>query len=70
MLRATLLPSPTKTSVLPFSPPNVSRIVSRSPSAWQGCDRSDSPLITGTREFAANSATVACVNVRSTTPST
>ena len=45
----TLLPSPTNASCRPRSAPRCSRSVSRSASAWHGCSRSESALMTGTR---------------------
>ncbi len=63
-LRATLLPSPMKTTRAPSIEPRCSTTVRMSPSTWHGCRRSVSPFTTGTVAFAASSSTRLCLNVR------
>ncbi|MCY1398493.1 hypothetical protein D9M71_135260 [compost metagenome] len=64
-----LLPSPIQATVLPWILPRCSRKVCMSARSWQGCRSSDRPLITGTREWAANSVSVLWAKVRIITAS-
>ena len=69
---ATLLPSPTYATTTPrrSAPrPLRSRMVKMSASPWHGCDRSESPLMTGTPLNFANSSMVSCAFTRRTTAS-
>ena len=54
----TLLPSPTHAATRPSVRPKRSRMVKMSARSWHGCSRSESPLITGTVAWAANSSIV------------
>src|SRR3990172_3019072 len=66
----TLLPSPTQASrVRDRSSPRSHR-VKKSAMAWQGCSRSDKPLITGTEAWRASSSTVRWEKTRAVTMST
>ncbi len=56
----TLLPSPIYARSIPLSLPRTSWMVNRSDITWQGCSKSDKPLITGTSEFFASSFRVSC----------
>ena len=67
---ATLFPSPMYASFNPLKCPFTSLIVSRSASAWQGCEISVKPLITGIDACSANSFTIACEFARIIIPST
>ena len=67
---ATLLPSPTQATTWPATGPRCSSNVIISAINWQGCDLSVSPLITGTVAFAANSANLPALSVRSMIAST
>ncbi len=60
----TLLPSPSQRVRARGSALPLSTIVSRSATIWHGCDRSVSPLITGTLAYSANSSTLAWSSVR------
>ena len=67
----TLFPSPTNASGTPRrSGPSTSVAVNRSASAWHGCSRIVSPLITGIEARAASSTTTSCGPVRAMIPST
>src|SRR5690606_11907170 len=61
-----LAASPTYARVRPAVPPNRSRTVSRSASAWQGWNPSVSAFTTGTRDPAATSASRSSPKVRIT----
>ena len=65
----TLLPSPSHAQRDPFNDPRRSITVIMSASNWHGCDRSVSPLITGTAAMSASSSALACAPVRITTAS-
>ena len=45
-----------KVTFVPLTLPNFSRTVSASAMAWQGCQRADSMLITGTLAYFRNDA--------------
>ena len=66
----TLLPSPTQARrIAPRSMPR-SQSVKKSASAWHGCSKSLSALITGTVAWRARPSTVSCKYTRAAIPST
>src|SRR3989344_5493733 len=62
-------PSPIKASFKPLSSLFISQIVNKSANTWHGCSQSESPLITGTREFAASSQIVLWAKALAISPS-
>jgi len=60
----TLLPSPMKENFNPSRRPLCSQTVSRSARAWQGCSRSERPLMTGMEAYSARVTTVLWAKVR------
>ena len=65
-----LLPSPTQATTLPWMLPRCSMNVNTSARIWHGWYSLVRPLITGTRECAANASILACSWVRIITMST